>query len=78
MWGKVWDVGKSLSCKFEVSLTITDSDEEVLESSFGFVTEHVCLVLFCEKFNYNLMYILSFYIKKVQLILETTFYFISF
>lgn len=48
MWSKVWDIAKSLSGKFEVSLAIADSDQKVLESSFRFVTEHVS-VLFSRK-----------------------------
>ena len=41
VWGEGRDVAESLSCEFKISFSIANCDEEVLKSSFRFVTEHV-------------------------------------
>ena len=40
VWSEVSNVAKPLSGSFETSLTVTNGDEDVLKSSFRFVTEH--------------------------------------
>lgn len=49
VWGKVWDGTESSSCVFEFSFSIANCDEEVLKSSFRFVTEHCVVVCFLRK-----------------------------